>query len=137
MHIYLCKHHLNQYEELFCYSTKFTHGPLQSIPLWTSSLMSISSDCCRISTTSISFDYCRISHQWTHTACVLLFHISSLVKVPLRLIYVVVCIGNLFLSLLSSVLCYGYATMCLTIHLQCTLWLFPVWSYYRQCCTSV
>lgn len=60
----------------------------------------------------------------------------SLSRVPSRLIYVVVCIGNLFLLLLSSVLLNGYATIYLCIHLWCALWLFLIQGCYQQICTS-
>ena len=59
----------------------------------------------------------------------------SLSIVPLR--HTVICIGNLFTLLQSTVLLYGYATVCLSIHLKCTLCLFPMQGYYEQSCTSV
>ena len=55
----------------------------------------------------------------------------SVSRVTWRLIYFI-CIGNLFLLLLSSFLCYGYATICLSIHLWCTFWLFLIQDYYEQ-----
>lgn len=106
--MYLCKCHLSEYKEHFYYSAKFPHGPRQSIFPWTSPQV----------TTTISFDCSRISYQCFIQDVLFHFRFPSLRLVPLGLIYIVVCIGNLFLLLPSSALLYGYVTICLSIHLQ-------------------
>lgn len=51
---------------------------------------------------------------------------------PLRSIQDVACISSSFLLLLSSSPWYGYATVCLTFTYYRILWLFLVFSCYKQ-----
>lgn len=105
---YLCKCHLNEYKEHFYYSTKFpidlsnqsSHGPHPRLPLL-------------LVLTALEFHINASYRMWSFISDFLHFRI-----VPPGLIYIVVCIGNLFLLLLSSALLYGYVTICLSIHLQ-------------------